>query len=76
MKAITILIDTLNRNYLPAYGNDWVIAPNITRFAEDSTVFDNHWIGSTPCMSARRDMLTGRLNFLERSWGSVAGLAP
>ncbi len=71
MKTIVILSDSLNRHYLPIYGNDLVIAPNITRFAERSVVFDNHWIGSAPCMPARRDMLTGRLNFLEREWGGL-----
>ncbi|MDF1514151.1 MAG: sulfatase [Anaerolineae bacterium] len=71
MKTILILSDSLNRHYLPIYGNNWVQAPNITRFAEHSVVFDNHWIGSAPCMPARRDMLTGRLNFLEREWGGL-----
>ncbi len=71
MKAILILSDSLNRHFLPPYGNQWVIAPNIQRFADMSVVFDNHWIGSAPCMPARRDMLTGRLNFLERGWGGV-----
>ena len=71
MKTILVLSDSLNRHYLPTYGNEWVIAPNITRFAEQSVVFDNHWIGSAPCMPARRDMLTGRLNFLEREWGGL-----
>ncbi len=71
MKAIVVLSDSLNRHFLPPYGNRWVIAPNIRRFAEMSVVFDNHWIGSAPCMPARRDMLTGRLNFLERGWGGV-----
>ena len=28
-------------------------------------------VGSAPCMPARRDILTGRLNFLERSWGPI-----
>ena len=32
---------------------------------------DNHWLGSAPCMPARRDILTGRLNFLERGWGAI-----
>ncbi len=32
---------------------------------------DNHWCGSSPCMPARRDILTGRLNFLERPWGGI-----
>jgi arylsulfatase A-like enzyme len=71
MKAIFILMDTLNRRFLPAYGNTWVKTPAIDRFAQLSIRFDNHWIGSAPCMPARRDMLTGRLNFLEKPWGSV-----
>ncbi len=73
MRAIVILLDSLNRHYLPCYGNDWVRAPNFRRLAERSVVFDNHWIGSMPCMPARRDLLTGRLGFLEKSW---SGLEP
>lgn len=71
MKAVFVLMDTLNRRFLPAYGNTWVKTPAIDRFAQMSVRFDNHWIGSAPCMPARRDMLTGRLNFLEKPWGSV-----
>ena len=33
--------------------------------------FDNHYVGSLPCMPARRDMQTGRLTFLHRSWGPL-----
>ncbi|MGI6366957.1 MAG: sulfatase [Anaerolineae bacterium] len=71
MKAVLVLMDSLNRHFLPAYGNDWVIAPNITRFYQRSVRFDRHFIGSAPCMPARRDMLTGRLGFLERGWGGI-----
>jgi len=71
MRTVLILLDSLNRNYLPAYGNDWVRSPNTSRLAEQSVVFDNHWIGSAPCMPARRDLLTGRLHFLERDWGGL-----
>lgn len=71
MKAIFVLLDSLNRNYLPIYGNDWVRAPNITRLANSGVVHDNHWLGSAPCMPARRDIMTGRLNFLERPWGAI-----
>lgn len=71
MKAILILLDSVNRKYLKAYGNEWVHTPNIDRLQERSVTFDNHWVGSAPCMPARRDMLTGRLNFLERNWGPI-----
>ena len=33
--------------------------------------FDRHTVGSMPCMPARRDLHTGRLNFLHRSWGPL-----
>ena len=36
-----------------------------------AVTFDRHYIGSMPCMPARRDLLTGRLSFLQRSWGLI-----
>jgi len=74
MRAIFILLDSMNRNYLPIYDGHWVRTPNIQHLAQSGVVFDNHWLGSAPCMPARRDILTGRLNFLERSWGPVEPL--
>ena len=69
MKAIIILSDTINRRYLSAYGNPQVRTPNLSRLSERSHIFDAHWTGSAPCMPARRDLMTGRLGFLERNWG-------
>lgn len=71
MKTVLVLLDSLNRNYLSSYGGDWVKTPNIDRFAQESITFDQHWLGSAPCMPARRDLFTGRLNFLERDWGPI-----
>ena len=73
MKTIFILCDTLNRRMLSAYGagKDAAITPNIDRLARRSVVFDSHWCGSAPCMPARRDIMTGRLNFLEKPWGAM-----
>jgi len=70
-KAIVILADTVCRRFLSTYGNTAIATPNLQRLADRSVVFDNHWIGSAPCMPARRDMLTGRYNFLERGWGGL-----
>lgn len=72
MKTILILMDTLNRHMLKTYNREArAKTPNIDRLAEKSVIFDNHFIGSAPCMPARRDILTGRLNFLERGWGPI-----
>lgn len=72
MRTILVLIDTLRRNALSSYNeNSDVITPNFDSFSKEATVFNQHWIGSAPCMPARRDILTGRMNFLERSWGPI-----
>lgn len=72
MRTVVILMDTLKREMMEVYNkNTWVKTPNITNFSKEATTFDNHWVGSAPCMPARRDILTGRLNFLERSWGPI-----
>ena len=68
MKTIFILFDSLNRSALSCYGGS-VPTPNFDRLAQRSAIFDTHFAGSLPCMPARRDMQTGRLNFLHRSWG-------
>ncbi len=62
------MLDSLNRHYLSTYQDTWVKTPNIDRLASKGVVFDNHYCGSLPCMPARRDIMTGRLNFLESRW--------
>ena len=71
MKCIFIVLDTVRRDYLATYGNDWVQTPNLKRLAERGVVFDNHWVGSLPCMPARREFMTGRYNFIYRGWGPI-----
>ncbi len=71
MRAIMVMFDSLNRHMLPPYGCDWVHAPNFARLAERSVTFTRSYVGSMPCMPARRELHTGRYNFLHRSWGPV-----
>jgi len=71
MKAILILFDSMSGTFLPPYGNDWVHAPNFQRLAERSVTFDKCFVGSMPCMPARRELHTGRYNFLHRTWGPL-----
>ncbi len=71
MRTVFVLFDSLNRHMLGAYGGTRVPTPNFDRLAGRSVTFDRHYVGSLPCMPARRDMLTGRLSFLHRSWGPM-----
>ncbi len=71
MRTIFVLFDSLNRRSLETYGGTSIQTPNFKRLAERCITFDNHYVGSLPCMPARRDMHTGRLNFLHRGWGPL-----
>jgi arylsulfatase A-like enzyme len=71
MRAILVLFDSLNLRALECYGGTEVATPNFNRLAQKSVSFDNHYVGSLPCMPARRDIHTGRLSFLHRSWGPL-----
>ncbi|CAM4418942.1 sulfatase [Paenibacillus alkaliterrae] len=71
MKAIMLMFDSLNKHMLPNYGCDWVQAPNFKRLEERIVTFDNCYAGSLPCVPARRELHTGRYNFMHRSWGPL-----
>ncbi|MDZ8201215.1 sulfatase [Microbacterium sp. SSW1-59] len=70
-RAVMVMFDTLNRRFLPPYGAEGIHAPNFTRLAERTVRFTNCYAGSMPCMPARREIHTGRYNFLHRSWGPL-----
>lgn len=85
MNVVFILCDTLRRDHCGAYSQGrplnecwsrqapaWIVpTPNMDRLARRGTIFTNAYCGSSPCMPARRDLYTGRLEFLERGWGPL-----
>jgi arylsulfatase A-like enzyme len=66
-----ILLDSLNRHMLGAYGGREFATPNLDRLAARSVRFTRHFTGSLPCMPARHDILCGALDFLWKPWGSI-----
>jgi arylsulfatase A-like enzyme len=70
-RAVVVLLDSLNRHHVGAYGGTEFETPNLDRLAARSMRFDRHYVGSLPCMPARHDLLLGALDFLWRPWGSV-----
>jgi arylsulfatase A-like enzyme len=71
MKAIMLMFDSLRRDLLPPYGCDWTHAPNFRRLAQRAVRFNRSYVSSMPCMPARRELHTGRPNFLHRGWGPL-----
>jgi len=72
LNVILVLIDSLNRHHLAAYnGESLVSTPNLAAFAERAWRFDNHFVGSLPCMPARREIFAGRKEMMWRPWGPL-----
>ena len=71
MRTILVVFDSLNRMAMHCYGGTEIATPNFDRFAKRGLTFKNHFVGSLPCMPARRDLHSGRLNFAHRSWGPL-----
>ncbi|MDD3429671.1 MAG: sulfatase [Oscillospiraceae bacterium] len=70
MKAIMVMYDSLRRDLLSCNGGP-IYTPNFERLAAHTVQFDCSYVGSLPCMPARRELHTGRYNFLHRSWGPI-----
>ena len=70
MRMIFVLLDSLNRRALGAYGGT-IGTPNFDRLAGHTVTFDRHYACSLPCIPARRDLQTGRASFFHRSWGPM-----
>src|SRR5258708_28272421 len=69
--AIVILLDSLNRHMLGAYGGREFATPNLDNFARRAVRFDRHYSGSLPCIPARHHILCGGIDFLWNPWGSL-----
>jgi len=72
MNFILIVSDTLRRDHLGCYGNDWISTPHIDRFAERSLVFDQCYAGSFPTVPNRRDIITGRFTASYTPWAPLS----
>ena len=69
--VVVLLLDSLNRHEIGAYGGRNFDTPNLDRLAARSIRFTNHHTGSLPCIPARHDLLVGAWDFLWKPWGSI-----
>ncbi len=72
MNFIIIISDTLRRDHLGCYGNEWISTPNIDRFAAKSLLFENAYSASFPTVPHRRDVLTGRFTASYAPWSPLS----
>ena len=71
MNVILIISDTLRRDHLGCYGNDWIHTPHLDGFAEQSVVFERAYISSFPTVPCRHDIMTGRYTFTYKPWSPL-----
>ncbi len=71
MNIILIISDTLRRDFLGCYGNNWISTPNIDKFAKNSILFENAYIGSFPTVPNRHEILTGKFVFTYYKWAPL-----
>ena len=71
MRAVMVMFDSLIRDYLPGNSDKSLNLPHFEKLTKNSTVFENFYSGSLPCIPARRELHTGKYNFLHRTWGPL-----
>ncbi|MEA3401203.1 MAG: sulfatase [Armatimonadota bacterium] len=68
MNVIVIVADSLRKDHLGCYGNDWIRTPNLDRLAAESCVIDGAYADSLNTIPCRTSMWTGRICFPFRPW--------
>ncbi len=63
MNVVLVIIDSLRKDHVGAYGNPWIKTPNLDALARESLRFTRAHPESMPTIPARRAIHTGR-----RSW--------
>ncbi len=66
--AIVLMFDSLQWNYVGAYGNTWIKTPNMDRLAREGVLFENAYIEGLPTVPCRRAMHTGRYTLPFGGW--------
>src|SRR5215212_10514763 len=57
--VILVIIDTLRKDHVGAYGNDWIQTPTLDAIAEESLLFTQSHPEAMPTIPARRAIHTG-----------------
>jgi arylsulfatase A-like enzyme len=68
MNVIVIVADSLRKDHLGCYGNDWISTPNLDGFAAGACLIDGACADSLYTVPCRTSMMLGRVNFPFRPW--------
>lgn len=68
MNVVIVNLDSLRRDHVGVYGNDWIQTPNLDALAADSLRFTRPYPESLPTICARRAIYTGLRTWPFRNW--------
>jgi arylsulfatase A-like enzyme len=71
--VVLIIIDSLRKDHVGAYGNGWIQTPNLDALAEESLRFTRAYPESAPTICARRAIHTGLRTWPFRDWKPPKG---
>lgn len=71
--VIVIVIDTLRRDHIGIYGNDWIETPNLDALGRQSLRFSRAVPEAMPTIPARRSIHSGHRTFPFRNWERRSG---
>src|SRR5919202_4374366 len=68
VNVILVIVDSLRRDHVGAYGNPWIKTPNLDALAKESLRFSRAYPESIPTLCARRAIHTGIRTWPFRNW--------
>ena len=72
VNVIVVVLDSLRRDHVGAYGNGWIKTPNLDALARQSLLFTRPYPESIPTIPARRAIHTGVRTWPFRDWHPVS----
>jgi arylsulfatase A-like enzyme len=73
MNIILVILDSLRKDHVGAYGNDWIKTPSLDALAKESLRFTQAYPESLPTLPARRAIHTGLRTWPFRNWQPPEG---
>ena len=72
--VIVVIIDSLRKDHVGAYGNSWIKTPNMDALSRESLRFGRAYPESLPTICARRAIHTGMRTWPFRDWRRYKGV--
>jgi arylsulfatase A-like enzyme len=72
--VVVVIIDSLRKDHVGAYGNPWIKTPNLDALSRESLRFTQAYPESAPTICARRAIHTGRRTWPFRDWQQYKGV--